>query len=426
VRGASQWGRKAKWGQGLGVQKLKSSRVKECKQKKHQRRYWNGVDSCVVARHKELRPKGSGVCGSLADRLRRRSLHRKTQEEEQMNWRLAGRLVVGMAVVAAVAGVCTAQVKTPRPALVVLEKDDSMLAIVDPGTLKIVGRVKTGLIPHEVAVSDDGKIALVTNYGANQDGSSMSVIDLDQQREIHSVPLTHVKDARGEYSEYLLGPHGVEYFGGKFYFTAEVFKKIARYDPATNEIDWIHEIGQNRTHMLVIAPSGRTIYTSNVNSDSVTVVEANASGTQWTNTVIPVGKGPEAIDLSPDGKEVWVGNSGDGTVTIIDTGAKKVVATIDVKTKHSNRVKFTPDGKLALISDLGSGDLVVMDVAARKEVKRLKLGSSAEGIQMQPDGARAFVAVSGDNKVAVVDLKTLAVVGTIETGKDPDGMGWAK
>ncbi|HXC46984.1 MAG TPA: hypothetical protein VNU20_01740, partial [Candidatus Sulfotelmatobacter sp.] len=117
----------------------------------------------------------------------------------------------------------------------------------------------------------------------------------------------------------------------------------------------------------------------------------------------------------------------DGTVSIIDVKSKKVVATVDVKTKHSNRLKFTPDGKLVLISDLGSGDLVIVDAASRKEVKRLNLGKSAEGILMQPAGARAFVAVSGDDKVAVVDLKTLEVTTTFAIGgKDPDGMAWRK
>lgn len=305
--------------------------------------------------------------------------------------------------------------QTPRPGLVVLNKDQSEMAIVDPGTLRVVDRVKTGPIPHEVAVSEDGAIAVATNYGAHQDGTTLTVIDLDAQKEIYRVEL---KD--------LVGPHGVQFFGGKAWFTAEGSKKIARYDPVANRVDWWHEIGQSRTHMLVIASDGRTIYTSNVNSDSVTVVEANADGSQWTNTVIAVGKGPEGIDLSPDGKEVWAANSGDGTVSVIDTAAKRVVATVNVGTKHSNRLKFAPDGRVVLISDLGSGELVVMDVPGRKERKRLKLGRSTEGILIVPDGSRAFVAVSGDNNVAVVDLKTLAVVGTIETGKDPDGMGWRR
>ena len=323
-------------------------------------------------------------------------------------------------------GMCLGQSGTPRPAVVVLNKGASELAIVNVGNWQVVGRVGTGTMPHEVAVSDDGKIAVVTNYGAHQDGTTLSVIDLDAQKEIHRVELTNVIGPRGEKFGELLGPHGVEFFAGKFYFTAEGSKKIARYDAATNKVDWVHEIGQNRTHMLVIAKKTHTIYTANVNSGSVTVVEPNRDGGEWTNTVIAVGKGPEEIGISPDGKEVWAANSEDGTVSIIDTAAKKVIETIPVGTKHSNRVKFTLDGKLVLISDLGSGELLVLDAKTRKVTKRMKLGSSVEGILMEPSGKRAYAAVSGDNKVDVVDLGTLEVVGTMETGKDPDGLGWRK
>jgi YVTN family beta-propeller protein len=111
-------------------------------------------------------------------------------------------------------------------------------------------------------------------------------------------------------------------------------------------------------------------------------------------------------------------------VSIIDTSAKKVIATLDVGTKRSNRVKFTLDGKLVLISDIGTGDLVVVDAGTRKIVRRMHLGSSAEGIFMQPDGTRAYVAESRDNKLMLVDLKTLAVTGEIDGIRDVDGMGW--
>jgi len=322
---------------------------------------------------------------------------------------------MGLLLLALIATMRAGQAKTPKPVLVVLDKGDSELAIVNPGTLTVVGRVKTGPMPHEVAVSEDGRIAVATNYGEHQAGTTLSVIDLDSQREIHRVEL---KD--------LSGPHGVQFFDGKAWFTAEGAKKIARYDPATDRVDWTHEIGQDRTHMLVIARDGHTIYTSNVNSNTVTAVVANAERSQWTNTVIPVGKGPEGIDLSPDGLEVWAANSGDGTVSIIDTSTKQVKQVVNVGTKHSNRVKFTPDGKRALISDIATGDLLVVEVSARTLNKRVKLGSSAEGILMVPDGSRAFVAVSGDNKVAIVDLKTLEVTKTFVTGKDPDGMAWGE
>lgn len=344
---------------------------------------------------------------------------------------MAGSKAAGMAAATVVMWlgvgvVCAGQGKTPKPALLVLNKADSELAIVDPGTLKVVGKVKTGPIPHEVAASADGKIAVATNYGPHQDGTTLSLIDVAAQKEIRRVQLKNLTGPNGEAFGDLIGPHGVEFFDGKAWFTAEGSKKIARYDPATNRVDWVHEIGENRTHMLVMSREGHTIYASNVNSDSVTAVVASPDKKKWFNTVIPTGKGPEGIDIAPDGLEVWAANSGDGTVTIIDTETKKVKGTVNVGTKHSNRVKFTPNGKLVLISDLGGGDLVVMDAGTRKEVKRVKLGTSAEGILIVPDGSKAFVAVSGDNKVAVVDLDKLEVTGTFETGNSPDGMAWAE
>jgi len=111
--------------------------------------------------------------------------------------------------------------------------------------------------------------------------------------------------------------------------------------------------------------------------------------------VVPVGKGPEGFDLSPDGKQIWAANSRDGSVSIVDLYTKKVIHTFSVQTKRSNRLKFTPDGRLVLISDLDSGDLVVLERATRKELKRVKLGSQPAGILIEPDSARAYVAVTG-------------------------------
>ena len=326
-----------------------------------------------------------------------------------------GQMASAFLVIFAVANLCAAQTKTPKPALLVLNKADSTLAIVDPATLKVVGKVETGPTPHEVAASADGKIAITTNYGANHDGTTLTVIDVEKQDGIGQVTFPG-----------LSGPHGIVILGNKAYFTIEGSKSLAVFDFVAQSIDLQLSIGQKRPHMLVLAKNGKTIYISNIDSDTVSVEQMKKKPTDWMATTVKVGKGPEGIDLSPDGMEVWAANSGDGTVSIIDTGLRKVSQTIDVKTKHSNRLKFTPDGKMVLISDLATGDLVILNASSRKEIKRINLGKSAEGILMQPDGTRAFVAVSGDDKVAVVDLKRLEVTGTFTTGKEPDGMAWAE
>ena len=304
--------------------------------------------------------------------------------------------------------------KTPKPGLVVLSKDESRLLIVDPETFKVVSYEQTGAYPHEVATSDDGKLAITTNYGAHADGDSLSVIDLDTMQEVGHVtyPGCH-------------GPHGIVIQGNKAFFTNEGDKTVVEFDFVANTLDQQIVEGQKRPHMLVLTKDGKTIFVSNIESNSVSVLTTK-DGKSWDQSNVGTGKGPEGIDMSPDEKEVWAANSGDGTVSVIDVKKKKVVAKIDLQTKRSNRLKFTPDGKLVLISDMGSGELVIVDAAARKEVKRLPLGKSAEGILVQPDGARAFVAVSGDDKVAVVDLTKLEVTTTFPAGKDPDGLAWRK
>jgi len=302
------------------------------------------------------------------------------------------------------------------PTLLLLEKNDKSLAIIDPESLKVVGHVPAGEDPHEVVASDDGKFAYVSNYGAFQDPQhTLSVVDLSAQKARPPVDLGA-----------LLAPHGMATANGKIYFTAEGSKAIGRYNPATRQIDWILGLGQNRTHMLVVASDESQIFPSNLNSDSTSILDrdkkADASG--WTQTTISVGKGPEGFDVSPDKRELWAANSHEGTVSVIDLASRKVVATFAVPAKFANRLKFTPDGKLVLISDLGTGDLIVLDAATRKERKRVNLGSGVAGILIPPDGTRAYVAVSSDDSVAVFDLTSLTVTGRIATGKGPDGMAW--
>lgn len=305
----------------------------------------------------------------------------------------------------------SAMAQTPSPALLVLNKEEATLAIVDPASRKVVGRVPTGEGPHELAVSADGKWAFVANYGSRTPGNSLSIIDLAAVKEVKRLDV-------GPLSR----PHGITFADGKVYFTAEANKLIARYDPAAGKIDWMQGTGQNGTHMVMLSKDGNSIYTANIASDSITIFDR--AGQNWNATVVPVGKGPEGFDLSPDGTQIWAAHSRDGKVSIIDLASKKVTGTVDARTKRSNRLKFTSDGKRVLISDLDGGELVVLDAASRQEVKRLKLGTAPEGILMHPDGNQAYVAVSGDHKLAIVDLKTLEVTGHLETGRGPDGMAW--
>jgi YVTN family beta-propeller protein len=142
-------------------------------------------------------------------------------------------------------------------------------------------------------------------------------------------------------------------------------------------------------------------------------------------TVIPVGKGSEGFDVSPDGRELWTAGADDGTITIIDIAAKKVKEQIDAKVNGANRLKFTPDGKQVLITSLRTGDLFIFDAATHQLIKTISTGRGAAGILVDNDGSRAFIGCTGDNYVAVVDLKSMEVTGHIAI-KGADGLAWAE
>ena len=341
-------------------------------------------------------------------------------------------------VLPAVTGACAQT--TPSRALLALSKRDHTLAIVDPKTLQVIARAPVGPDPHEVIASEDGKTAYVSIYGGGR-YHALSVIDLETQKALPDID-----------TGALNGPHGLTFVGGKLWMTAEGAKVVARFDPSSAKIDWVMGTAQNRTHMLYVTQDQKRIYTTNVNSGTVSILERVAlppmgpppgmkppSGMQpppgppggnqprmdWNQTVIPVGKGDEGFDVSPDGRELWTANAQDGTISVVDLTTRKVAATLDSKTFGANRLKFTPDGKLVLISMLGGSDLVFYDVASRKEYKRVKIGHGAAGILVDAEGNRAFVSCGPDNYVAVVDLKTLEVTGHIDVGGEPDGLAWA-
>jgi YVTN family beta-propeller protein len=323
---------------------------------------------------------------------------------------------------------------TPHRTLLALSKGSHTLAMVDPSTLQVIARLPVGPDPHEVIASSDGTKAYVSVYGGGR-YHTLSVLDLVAQKALPDID-----------TGALNGPHGLAFVGGKVWFTAEGAKAIARFDPTTSTIDWIMGTGQNRTHMLYVTADAKQIYTTNVSSGTVSILEevalvngpstqsgasqgasafATQSRTNWNETVIGVGKGNEGFDVSPDGRELWTANSQDGSLSIIDLASRKVTATLDAKIFASNRLKFTPDGKLVFITSLRDGDLVIYDSVLRKEYKRVRIGHGAAGILMDDNPERGFVACTPDNYVAVVDLRKLEVTGHVEVGPGPDGLAWA-
>ena len=150
---------------------------------------------------------------------------------------------------------------TPNRSLLALSKHNHTLAIVDPNTLQVVARAPVGPDPHEVIASSDGKTAYVSIYGGGR-YHALSVIDLVGQKALPDID-TGALD----------GSHGLTFVGRKLWFTAEGAKVVATYDPESGKIDWVMGTGQDRTHMIYVTPDQKQIYTTNVSSGTVSILE---------------------------------------------------------------------------------------------------------------------------------------------------------
>jgi hypothetical protein len=167
------------------------------------------------------------------------------------------------------------------------------LAFLNLASGQVVTHVPVGREPHEVAVSADGRYAVVSNTGSYREpGNSLSVFDVARHKEIHRMDLGPSWN-----------PHGLLTNLGLFYFTAEGARAIGAYDPAANRLVWIMGTGQDQTHMLAATRDGKTMVATNRGSGTISIFELTrpdplAAGA-WKETIVPVGGARRGLTSVP-------------------------------------------------------------------------------------------------------------------------------
>lgn len=296
--------------------------------------------------------------------------------------------------------------------LLVVNKEDHSVSVLDPAGKKEIKRIPVGQSPHELTASADGRLAYVANYGLPGYGNSISVIDIKAGREIRRI-------STGS----LYRPHCIKLQGDRLYFTSEVTRIIAGYNISKDSIDFIAGIGQDGAHMLVVTPDGSKIFTANRVSHTVTAITVGSRSWAEDMQQIQVGKRPEGIDISPDGKKLWVGNTDEGSIDIIESATGKISARIRVG-RVPIRIQCTPDGRKVLVSDSGTNEVYVLDAVFGKLLHTIPAPGAPMGLQISPDSKTAYICCSSAAEVKILDLTSMQFTGSIKTGKAPDGICW--
>lgn len=307
--------------------------------------------------------------------------------------------------------------------LAVVCKSDFQLVLVDPATQKVLVKLPTGLGPHEVAVSPDGRTAYVSNFGRysvypagdtahDKAGNSITVIDLVERSVKATFDLgTHT------------GPHGMtlSHDGKLLWATSETPQAILEIDTASGKILHVWNTNQVRSHMIVTTPDESKFYVTNTVSGSVSVVNRKSGEVK----VLATGPGTEGIAISPDGKEVWAASRLDGKIEVISTATDSIVATFASGGKEPKRLAFTPDGKQVWVTNSRSDQTTVFDAHARELIAALTMSKAPSGIYFSADGRSAYVTNANANQLTFVEVASRKIAQVMPIGTDPDGVAWS-
>lgn len=296
--------------------------------------------------------------------------------------------------------------------LLIGNKGEDTLSFVDLADGRELGRAPTGRMPHEVAVSPDGKRAAVVVYG----GSSIDVFDIATRRKLRSIELSPHR-----------GPHGLVWLpDGRLVVTAERSRTLAIVDPARGDRVSAVPTDQEGTHMVAVSPDGRRAYTANIGAGTVSVIDL-AAGRKLRD--LPVGGRPEAITLTPDGRTLWVGDLEGARVSAWDTARLERVATVPTGAVPI-RVAASPDGRWIVTSNFGAGTLTVIDAQTMRPAREIEVSGSREAEQVtilfSPDGRLIYAAETGRNQVAEIDFGSGELVRRINAGRQGDGLAIAR
>ena len=262
---------------------------------------------------------------------------------------LARTAILGAALILVSARVASAQDR-PTGALVVSNMNDHTATVLDAATGRVLATLPTGRGPHEVAISHDGRWAVVSNYGPRgEPGNSITVIDIPALRVSRSIEIQGYER-----------PHGMAFLPGDTLLavTAESKKAVLLIDFRTGALSRVLPSNGRATHMLSLAADGRTMVTANIADGTISLIRP--SGTDSTAT-IRVAAAPEGIAIAPDGKRAWVGSDRDSVVVVVDLPKAQPVDTLR-GFGLPYRLAITPDGKRAVVTDPVKAQVRIFDV----------------------------------------------------------------
>ncbi|MEM9382079.1 MAG: YncE family protein [Planctomycetota bacterium] len=336
----------------------------------------------------------------------------------------------------------------PHRSLLVISSAEHALAVQDPITGNRTARLRMGTGPTAVAVSSDGRTAVVTNRGTRISGNSICVVDLYASNVVRTIPLVvSEKTADGTRRQRSYHrPSGAVFLRDqpRVLVTCAVEGALLLVDLIVAGVFGAVVLAADRpdSFNVVVDHSGRFAFVGNKGSGTVSVVKLDRMRVVDT---IEAGGSPQGMALHPTRNEIWVTNTTTNSISIIDAEERDERLEFACGAMPVD-VAFTPDGEYALVLNMQEGNISVLETESLRvrtliNLNRVTPAQAKERpvdtpaafgrsplpsqIVVDPSGERAWVATKRDDRITEVDLKRWRLRRSIETVREPVSLEWS-
>ena len=301
--------------------------------------------------------------------------------------------------------------------MIAVDKIGTQVLFLNPDTFET--EVTLGGFPetvHELLIVPETGLAYVPIYGDGIHGRNpnpghlLSIFDLAKRAHVGDIDLAPY-----------IAPHTLKLGpDGLIYLTCENSAVVAVIDRATHKVVDAIDSGSTNGHRLIIAPDGKRLYTENEEDGTVSVIDLPA------RKLLGKIKAPEAlagITITKDSRTIVVVSDVTPSIFLIDAEKGEVTRKIDLKgaPKPAQIARYSDDYSVLAVSAVG-GDSLTLFFGGFEDQTTLMLGS--QPMDMVFRGDDLFVACQGDGSVHVVDLPARKVRKVFQAGVGCESLGF--
>ena len=212
-----------------------------------------------------------------------------------------------------------------RYALVTNTEDDNV-TVIDAKAYEVFGTIPTGKGPHGFRIAEDGRFAYVANMGED----TVSVLDLGELKEAEKIKVGKTPVMTGITSD-----------GKALFVTLNAEDALAVVDLASGAVEKV-PVGVGPVQVYV-QPNDEYAYVANQGTEqnpSHTLSKIDVSSRKVVATV-ETGEGTHGVVTSEDSGYVYVTNTFENTVSVIDNQRNAVAATVPVG-ERPNGISYKP------------------------------------------------------------------------------------